>query len=1046
MRSFERLTLSALGLLVATVASIAFLPMRAFAEEEGGPPSSGTIHIVLFGKDDHALSDVVVALGPHRHRTSAHGAASFAAPSGASTLTLIVPRPLVPLAPAGAGDWEVELPQVPVIAGETTEVIVTLEADGTVRSVDIQAAAAASSDKSALGLATATAATQAVRGRVVAAEGGAPIEGAHVYVRGTSTESVSDAGGNFTLALPPGSHFLSVIHQKFSVQSARVEVASEGPTPEVRIALSPASVELEELVVTVPYIEGGIASVAAEERETSSIADVLGAEQMSKAGDSSAASALTRVTGLTIVGGKFIYVRGMGDRYSSTLLNGLRVPSPEPDVRVVPLDLFPAGLLESVLVQKGYSADLPGDFGGGVVALRTKGYPDELTVSGSIGIGANSATTFRTAPIYRGGSRDWLGFDDGGRALPSDVAAIPRLDEASVLSPEGLSPDQINDLGRQFDNRWKLGSKRLLPDGDASLVIGNSFNLGEHVRWGFSAAGLYSHEWRLVRDAQNALYNVQGSSQRTTRSDTTQREVLLGGMLDGGATFYKDHKLRLTTMLLRQSTDETFHIKEGFWGEVDSDFRQTRFAFVERQLFSQQVSLENVVRRLNDLKLEWKYAFSMASRNEPNHLEALYWRAGDQYQLYTRSGSNLRFFSDLNDTLHDARFDLTQPFPVWSSLEAKLKAGAALFKQQRDVGTRRFSINATAATVENLRMPPEVILGPDMIGVPGGTTFSEGTLPADPYTGEVKGLAGYGTLELPLSRQIALMAGARAENYEIVATTIEQRTRVSTFDVLPSGSLTVQVVDSLQLRGSFAQTVNRPDLRELVPSQFTDVQTGVTKRGNPDLKSAQIRHYDARLEWYLSGDESFSVGGFYKTFDNPIELQLQGGATPTQTWSNARGATNGGLEVEGRKRLDFLSERLSDMYVGGNVAWIKSKVELGEGSIATNRTRPLAGQSPWVINVQLGYDDPGSGLNASVLYNVSGARIDSVGVMGLDDVMEQPFHQLDIVVGKQLKHGFRLSGKARNVLNGSRRFTQGDQLFAQYRRGTDLSIDLTWNL
>ena len=890
-------------------------------------------------------------------------------------------------------------------------------------------------------------------GTISSADEGIPLEGAHIYVRGEPYQAVADSSGAFTLAVPTGTYQLSVIYPGYATQTiSNVQVRPAKPTT-LNLELRLGSLELDEMVVTGAKYQGGIATLVAERRETKSVAELIGSEQMSKAGDSSAASALKRVTGLTIVGGKFIYIRGMGDRYSGTLLNGLRLPSPEPDVRVVPLDLIPAGLLEGILVQKGYSPEFPGDFGGGVVSMRTKRYPDDFTLSISGGLGGNTSTTFRNVRSYESGKLDWLGIDDGGRELPAAVADArerPIRQTQGPRNPDGFSREEVQQLGREFDeSRWRLGSRRVMPDGDISLVVGNTYRLPRGVRWGFVGAGLYSHEWHYINDAKRGLFNLQGMRQRTSTGDTLEREVLLGGMLDTGIAYARDQKLQLTTILLRQATDETFYSRQGFSGEAGGDVQQSRFAFVERQLFSQQVRGEQLARRANNLKVEWKYAFSIATRDEPNHLEYLYFRpenSSGPFSLYQRSGSNLRMFSQLDDRLHDARLDISQPAPVWKGLEAKLKLGAAIFKQEREVDTRRFTLDAKDTAPENLTLPPAQSLGSDLIGVQGGTSFSEPTLPTDPYQGTMQNAGGYGAVELPITKRIDLMGGLRVEKFDMKVSTVESNAKIDTLDLLPATSVTYRVSDEWQLRGSFAQTTNRPDMRELSPSQFTDVQTGITKRGNPDLRAASLRHYDARVEWYLSPDESVSLGGFYKSFENPIEVQLLGGGTPTQSWANADGGYNTGLELEARKRLGFLHKLLSEAYVSGNLALIKSEVELAPGGVATNQKRPLAGQSPWVINMQLGYDAESSGLSTNLLYNVAGPRIDSVGVNGLDDVMERPFHQLDFVVTKELRHGFRLGFKARNMLNSERVLKQGDFTFLRYRRGADLSLNLTWSM
>jgi outer membrane receptor protein involved in Fe transport len=888
-----------------------------------------------------------------------------------------------------------------------------------------------------------------IEGVVTSKEDGFSVADAHVFVRGEPGEASTDGEGRFSIDVRAGVHSVTVIVGRYTPQAANDIRVRPGATTEVNVELTPSNAALEDFLITAPFVEGGVAAAVAERRQTKVVAEVIGAEQMSRSGDSSAASALRRVTGLTVVGGKYIYVRGMGDRYSSTLLNDLRVPSPEPDVRVVPLDLFPSGLLDSVLVQKSYSPDMPGDFGGGVISMRTRGYPDEFTLSVQAGLGGNTRGTLRKAHSYESGSYDWLGFDDGDRAMPEEAATSNGQVRGtqSPLNPDGYSRDDVNEIGSKFGNRYELDKKFVLPNGNLSVIVGNSFQIAPKARWGFAVAGLYSHIWNHVRNREWGLYGAQEQVIREATGDTLEREVFVGSMFDTGLTVSDDHKLKATTMLMRQTTDETLYQDTGFATEFGGDFQRARYRFVERQLLSQQVGGEHRFVPLNKLKVDWKYAFSKATRDEPDRIEWAYQREVGQpsFELAEGGGNNMRLYSELKDQVHDARIDFTQPVPVWRSLEANLKAGGAIFRQERNVETRRFVFEPRGTPRDLVVLPPEELLTPENVGSET-VFFEERTLPTDPYEGEVKNYAGYGALELPIVESLDVMGGVRVEKFDIEARTSESLGKVDTLDYLPAGSITWRFIESWQARGSFSQTVNRPDLRELVPSQFNDVETGVTKKGNPDLKPATIRHYDARVEWYLSGDESVSLGGFYKTFDDPIEQQFQTGAVNQQTWANADAGYNMGVEIEGRKRLDFMHRTLRDLFFSSNVALIKSEVKLDKSGAETNKNRALAGQSPWVLNVQLGYEGAANGLNASVLYNVAGERIYGVGVNEVDDVYDLPFHQLDFVLTKDLKHGFRIGAKARNMLNGTRTLKQGDLIFQRWKPGTDLQLNLSWNL
>ncbi|MET0285530.1 MAG: carboxypeptidase regulatory-like domain-containing protein, partial [Polyangiales bacterium] len=601
---------------------------------QSSEPARGELQVVVVG--DAPLEAVGVELAGARQDTNAQGSAFLQAPEGVHKVRLVVPHIRVPEAPVqGDEPWVIDLGEVPVVVARTTLVNVTLSRAGAIAGLDVKAPEQAGGDRSMsqeYEKALAGGPTGTVTGTVVARADESTVAEARIYVRGAPVEAKTDGSGKFTLQLPAGKYLIAAIHPDFGTQSLSDVWVKSNDTRTLKFELSPRSVDLDEFTVKAAHIEGGIASAIAERRETTAVADVIGAEQMARSGDTSAASALSRVTGLTVVDGRFVIVRGLGERYSSMTLNRLQVPSPEPTRRVVPLDLFPAGVLESVLVQKTYSPDLPGEFGGGLVQVRSREYPDKFLLNLTLTSQLNSQTHLRNQLSYEGGGRDWLGFDDGTRGLPSGIKNSPKLSPGNIFSDTGYTEEQLDQFGSSLPNRYNRSKKFVPPDVGFVASVGNRWQL-RHAKIGFVAALGYKNQYNAVRNATTRT--VQLEQGRTVAADdfrlnTAEQQISTSGFLDWGVEFSKDHKLKFTTMLLRQSEDATT-LRTGFDIDLGRDTQLTRLSWVERQVFLQQVQGLHTFDRLRDFHVEWRYSFAKASRYEPDRRD---------YQYSTADGEN----------------------------------------------------------------------------------------------------------------------------------------------------------------------------------------------------------------------------------------------------------------------------------------------------------------------------------------------------------------------------------------------------------------------
>ncbi len=946
-----------------------------------------------------------------------------------------------------------------IVSGEVTEVILTLFPDA-------EAQIEQEIPETVQGIATNDTSIQSppvlLEGRVTSVEDGRPIASARVFVRGMTRGATTDSDGQFRLELPPGVYVLSVIHPDYATQSVQDVKLSDPPQDVLAVQLTPSSFELEEFTVVAPHIEGGVASLLEERRSSNAVSDIIGAEQIAKTGDSDAAGALKRVTGLTVMGGKYVYVRGMGERYSSTLLNGSSLPSPEPERRVVPLDMFPVGVLESLMIQKTYSPDLPGEFGGGTIVLRTKGRPEKLVANLGLSFGFKPGTSFTHAIHSERGAVDWLGIDDGSRSLPGTIAAASSdqaLLESDMFSDRGYSADELENFGESMPNHWDIGEKFLPMDAGFNATVGDSFSvLGRPV--GFFLSIGYANEWDRNDKTSNIYLIGEGGGlelQHTYDFDTTTNTVNLGGIFDMSAEISDDHSLKLTTLVLRVTDNET-RIYQGRNRDVGTDIRVSRQRWVERMLVTQQVNGHHVFPGALDLVLDWRYSFSMATRDEPDRRETRYdYEEGTgNWILSDRPEGNQLLFSELTDYNHDVGLDLTLPFSIWRELESSAKIGTNVVLREREVDTRRYKYRNRGLLSSDpavISQPAEDIFVPANIGS-DGFQFEEITRQTDNYAADQYLYAGYAMADLQVLESLRLSAGLRVEHSSQTVRTFELfnpdaeavEATLEKTDVLPATTLTWAFYADMQLRLGYSLTLSRPDFRELSPATFNDVTGGRQIFGNADLKRATIHNVDARYEWYFKNDENVSLAFFYKRFGDPIEVVIVPSAQQSITYSNAKAADNLGVEFEFRKSFDFAHKVLEDLVLSGNVTYIHSQVSLAEDSgIQTNADRPLQGQSPFVVNTQLGYDNADWGTSLTISYNVFGDRIVEVGAQGAPDVVEKPFHQLDFVASQKLPAGFKLSFKAKNLIDKPVRFEQGGKLTETYHRGRVFSLGVSWS-
>lgn len=907
-----------------------------------------------------------------------------------------------------------------------------------------------------------------ISAQVVSAETQKPIKDVQIFISGLNQRLRTDEQGRVQINIPVGAYSVSLLHAAYNSQTRdNVEIGKDQLT-DLTFSLTPAGVELAEFVVLEPHLAGTLTAVIEEQKTSAEVATIMSAEQFSRSGDADVAAALRRASGLTLVGGQFVFIRGLGERFSSTLVNGAAIPSPDPTRRVVPLDLFPTNILESVLVQKTYSPDRPGEFAGGTIELRTRGIPDEFFFNFNGQIGFVDGSTFAKGLTYKGGDLDWLGFDDGTRALPDSIenatASGSRLEAKTIFNPNGLTPAELERLGEDLSDVWDIKRKENPPDGRLQASMGDVFNLGD-FRMGYIAAVGWRQEFRNLNEVNRAFISTGRDDNALTKTQDmdvrrTLQEVQTNGYFAADLEYKDKHKLFTKTMYLRQSIDEG-RISQGFSDSELTNIRRTRLRFFSNQLLMHQVGGSHAFDWAKNLKVDWLYTNATADREEPKTRDYRYDQispGSDVYAFSRRPDSNQTMYGDLKDKDESWRVDTKLPLELSSNYRFSVESGFITQNKNRNSGIQRFTYIPVGPDARNpaiLSQPSlEDILQPRYIG-PNGFQIRDTTRPTDSFTAKQDLFSYYGKLDANLYETLRISGGVRWEDnnqqVETFQSVANQNTpiisKINRVDMLPAVSATWLLSERQQFRAGFSQTISRPDFRELSPAPFTDQNTNQETIGNPNLKQTDVTSYDARWEYYLSPNETILAGFFWKDLKLPIEVVAVPGNAGLLTFQNADTARVFGFEIEILKNLESIHSQLKNFTIGSNYTWSDSSVKLNEENLLaqTTASRPLQGHSQHIINFQLGYDNPKWGTQGTLLYNVASERIESVGLLGAPDKYEQPFNQLDFVLSQNVNKWLAMRLTMRNLMDDKFVVKQGDEVTREFRRGREFALGVRIN-
>jgi len=821
-------------------------------------------------------------------------------------------------------------------------------------------------------------------------------------------------------------------------------------------------------------------------RSSAQVVSVLSSADIARTGEGNIAGSLSRVTGLSVVGAGYVYVRGLGDRYSLALLNGSPLPSPEPLKRVVPLDLFPTGVIASSLVQKSYSANFPGEFGGGVINLTTKATPDDPFLSVGITFSGDSYTTFNPGVSYYGSSRDWLGFDNGARDPSPELQAY--FDSGQLIGSDPVDSTAIAATLINGNNSVIQQFSKAPVNFAATVSAGKTFAVGEADLGVIFAAG-YSNKW-LTRDTHqqtSSSFDLTAIETDFNRR-TTDQKVVINGLLGLGLEF-GNNRIRWTNVYIHDSLKQARYSEGSRPAQnATNSYLQTSAGFFERQLFDTQLVGEFSLG--TDFSLDVRGGYANSKRKAPGQTDFEYVRTNspaDPFgQLYVNrlngnSGTAYITYQDLNEDLWSGGADLT-----WRGIDAlTITVGGAYSDQSRTSERRQLLFRAPSDFLGDPNLISAIgTLRPDYLLSPGivtdvGITLVENDPGVPAFAASLETKAGYGKAVWEILDTLSLDLGVRYEDATQTVTPIAVfnnfqgtgSTNLSNSYWLPAGTLTWEITPELQFRLSASKTIARPQFRELINQPYYDPDSNRSYLGNPLLKDSRLYNGEARVEYYLSNEERISLSGFYKQIKDPIESFVFG-QDVTTSYANAPEADLYGAELEVQKYFGlydwggFFETRR--FVVIGNYTYTKSKIKVGPNdttavfgaasSIASDYFRdgaPLTGQSDHLVNLQLGLEDEDSLSQQTILISYASERAVSRGLNGSPpqpDVIEKPGLSVDFVA----REGFKVFGReievkaeVRNIFGTDHEEFQqfGDNYIDvnTYKRGTSFSLGVTAN-
>lgn len=898
---------------------------------------------------------------------------------------------------------------------------------------------------------------------------------ANVIVKGTQTGTTSDFDGKFNLKLEAGTYTLVFSFVGYQTKEITEIKINSGQTTTVDVTLNASAGQLDEVVVTTTARKNTEASVLSIQKNSVSLMDGLSLESIKKTGASDVAAAVQNVPGVSVQGGKYVYVRGLGDRYTKSILNGMEVPGLDPDRNTLQLDIFPSQILENVLVTKSATAEYPADFTGGVINIVTKDIPTRAEYSVSVGAAYNSDFHFNNN--YLSGdksSTDFLGFDDGLRDNPisqSQEVPLPQQDGALVQN-----------LTQRFNPRMAALKEQSFMNYNFALTAGDQFEVGDN-RLGYLASISYRNETKyydeyingqIYRKDESDKSNFDLLADRTQNGELGNNSVLISGL--AGLTYKTEKsKYQFNVLHIQNGESEAGIFRVDNYIISSNTIKKDNLTYVQRSITNGLLKGQHTFGSDNDWNLEWNLAPSLAKvedkdfRSTPFRVSI---NPNTNEETYTiepsESGDAARFFRSLEELDLAGKIDLDKEYTLFG-FDAKTKIGGAYTYKKRDFDVIKYSLPILNFSSATLGGDPDQLLSPENIYDPNtgsGTYVRQDSNDSDSYSSKINITAGYISEEFKLASWVNAALGVRYEKFDLIYTGERQDGSrlvdakvLEKSDFFPSANLIFDLNEDAnkKIRTSYSRTTARPSFKEASLAEIFDPISSTTFIGNINLQPTYVNNFDLRYEQYGESGDFFALSGFFKSFNDPIELSFIRRAYGQYTPLNLGDAKVFGGELEIRKNLGFING-LQNIDFNLNFSLIESQQEYSEderqGRLDNLRTgeilddyRQLQGQSPYLINLGLNYKEEASGWQGGIFYNTQGKTLQIVGAGDVADVYTLPFHNVKLNISKAFgkNKNSSISLKFDNLLDDDvesvyQSFGAEDQLYSKWNPGQEISL------
>jgi outer membrane receptor protein involved in Fe transport len=931
-----------------------------------------------------------------------------------------------------------------------------------------------------------------IRGSVYDATNGEALIGVLVQVKDNTAGAVTDFDGKFSISIAPGSYDLQVSYISYQATTiSGVVVTEESVTLLDNIKLNEDVKTLESVVITASALRNSESSLLTVKRKSPSLMDGISAAKFSQIGDSDASEAIKRVTGVSVEGGKYVFVRGLGDRYTKTTLNDVDVPGLDPDRNSIQIDIFPTNLVDNIVVLKSFSAEMPADFTGGVVNIETKDFPEERILSVSASMSYNPSMHFNDQYfLYDGGKTDWLGFDDGTRALPSQANNEPYPSPTT-----GASDEEVNSFLKGFNKTLGVQNQTSFMDYSLGFSLGDQKNFDSGNSLGYIFSTSYKSSTILYDDA------IYGEYQRSNPGSVDDYELVYATVQDGavaerniligtlGGLAFKTQQSKYKLAVIHLQNGESRAAKFSM-DDNGSAVGKSGFTGSSDNLEYSQRSVTNLL--LNGehhnsdktFSVDWKISPTLSKISDPDiRKTAFTYTTSDTTFSPGAAGYPIRIWRNLEEINLVAKVDVKRTHTVFGR-EAILKFGASYVFKERDYENLQYNMAFFGAVPEFYGNPDNVLM--DEYLYPNGSVYyASGNPTPNPnsYNSSLRNIGLYLSEQFQVLKNLKAIFGLRAEKFvqyhtgrdaryaggdDINGKNLDNAVVLDELDFFPSANLIYSLNDNQNIRLSYSRTIARPSFKELSFAQILDPVSNRTFNGglfpyadwDGNLRPTDIDNLDLRWEMFLQRGELISVSGFYKHFTNPIELVRIPAAQTTNEFQ-PRNVGNGevlGLELEARKSLGFISLSLDRFFLSGNVTVVKSSLDMTTTEYDARKnyqktgqtiedTRQMAGQAPYMINLGLSYENTDIGFDGGFFYNVNGPTLTVVGGGLFPDVYSEPFHSLNFNLNKKLGEEKRatVTFNVTNILNDVREnvytgYKAEDQYYSKLNPGTSIGF------